>query len=263
MAFKRAVLWCEFPQKVDWKILDKILKELNYKPEIYVACTSFENYKWWAKEIQKSCKNIREINAWPVLTKEEGYWFSGFTSRQCIDRLLEYKNTKLKIDLEPPLPRSRYSNMTIIRYFLKMLLRKAKNRQYLTHTIRSVSERNEALINEFPLPKFILKNWGCYYPTKNKNVMCYTSLLKSRWLLRLWNFHIAKRRASMCSVGLVHSGIFGNEPYYKDVKELVADMRYAQKQGFENIAVYSIDSIMRRENPSAWLSALNSFLEKV
>lgn len=257
--FKRIVLWCEFPHKVDWKRLDKILKEVDYKPEVYVACTSYENYKWWAREIKKSCNSIKEVNAWPVLTKKEGYWFSGFTDRKCIDRLAEYKKVKLKIDLEPPLPKGQYSNLKVLAYTLSMILKKGKNRKHLMKTIKEASAKNDVLVNEFPLPKFILKNWGCYYPTHNKNIMCYTSLLKHRKILRWWNFHIAKKRkAKMCSVGLIHSGIFGNEPYYKSFKELVIDMMYAQKKGFEEIAVYSLDAIMKRKEPNVWLQALKN-----
>lgn len=260
MAFRRIVLWCEFPNKVDWKKLNTILKSVDYKPEIYVACTSFENYKWRSKEIQKNCDSIKEANAWPVLAKNEGYWFSGFTRKDCIDRLLEYKGTKIKIDLEPPLPKFKYSNINILRYLINILFSKGKNRNYLAKTISELSKNNEVLINEFPLPKLLLKRWGCYYPTGNKNIMCYTSLLKHRKLLRLWNFYLArKRKATMCSVGLIHSGIFGNEPHYRHESELAEDMECAQKQGFSNIAVYSIDSIMRRQNPSAWLSVLKSF----
>lgn len=255
--FERTILWCEFPHRVDWKKLNKILKEENYRPEIYIACTSFSNYKWWAREIKKSCKNIKEINAWPVLTKEEGYWFSGFTSKNCIDRLLDFKNTKLKIDLEPPLPKGNYSNWKVLEYILGIMFQKGKNRAHLSETIKEISRSNDVLINEFPLPKFLLKRWGCYYHTRNKNIMCYTSLLKHRGLLRWWNFHMAKKRkASMCSIGLIHSGIFGNEPHYKHAEELATDMRYAQKHGFKNIAVYSIDGIMKRSNPNAWISAL-------
>ena len=260
MAFKRIVLWCEFPQRVDWKRLDRILEEAMYKPEIYVACTSYENYKWWAREIRKQCRNIREVNAWPVLAKNEGYWFSGFTSKQGIDRLLEYKNTKLKIDLEPPLPRFNYSNLNVLRYLIKILFKKGKNRHYLARTISELSKNNEVLVNEFPLPEFILKRWGCYYNTENKNVMCYTSLLKHRTLLRWWNFMMAKRRkAAMCSLGLVHSGIFGNEPHYRNVKELATDMRYALREGFSSIAVYSIDAIAKRSDAISWLKALKDF----
>jgi len=57
-------------------------------------------------------KNIT-INAWPVLTKQEGYWFSGFTSIKSIDKLKQYKGLNIKIDLEPPLPNFNYNNIKI------------------------------------------------------------------------------------------------------------------------------------------------------
>ena len=258
--FDRIVLWCEFPQWVDWKKMDKLLEEAMHKPEIYVACTSHQNYKWWAREIKTQCKNINEVNAWPVLAKNEGYWFSGFTNKKSIDSLLEYKGTKMKIDLEPPLPKYRYSNWNLARYLLSLISKKGENRKYLAQTIAEAEKSNDVLINEFPIPKFILKRWGCYYPTKNKNVMCYTSLLKHKTLLRWWNFMMAKRRrATMCSLGLIHTGIFGNEPHYNNVKELTTDMEYALRKDFRNVAVYSIDSIARRSDAISWLKTLKSF----
>jgi len=260
MKFKRIVLWSEFPHKTNWKKLGELLKEADFHPDIYVACTSPDNYKWWAREIKKQCKSLNEINAWPVLTKAEGYWFSGFTSKDCIDRLLEYKDTKVKIDLEPPLPKIKYTNFGIAMFLFKLLVRKGKNNKHLFKTITKASEKNDVLVNEFPIPKPLLKRWGCYYPTHNKNVMCYTSLLRYRSPLRLWNFWMAKRRkARMCSIGLIHSGIFTDEPYYTRVEELEKDLLYAQKQGFEEIAVYSIDAIMKRKDPTAWISSLKKF----
>ncbi len=263
MTFERIVLWCEFPQKVSWKDLNNLLLKAQFSPEIYVACTSFENYRWWAREIKKQCPCIKEINAWPVLTKTEGYWFSGFTKKDNIDRLLEYRGTKIKIDLEPPFPNHSYTNFKIAKFILGLLFKKGKNNKHLRNTITELSKTNDVLVNEFPLPKIILKRWGCYYPPGNKNVMCYTSLIKNKLLkkiLRWWNFNTAKKRkASMCSLGLIHSGIFGNEPYYETPEDLVSDMRYAMKKGVRQIAVYSLDSIMRRKEPSAWLSALKAF----
>ncbi len=69
--FKRVVLWCEFPQTVDWKKLDKMLEETIYRPEIYVACTSYDNYKWWSREIKKQCRMIKEVNAFNVVVFPE------------------------------------------------------------------------------------------------------------------------------------------------------------------------------------------------
>ena len=134
------------------------------------------------------------------------------------------KKVKMKIDLEPPLPKGKYSNLKVLMHSLSIMFKKGKNRKYLAKTIMEISKNNDLLVNEFPLPQFILKNWGCYYPTHNKNIMCYTSLIKPlRGLLRWWNFMMAKRRqATMCSLGLIHSGIFENEPHYEKVKDALS-----------------------------------------
>ncbi|MFH0798259.1 MAG: hypothetical protein V1906_02495, partial [Candidatus Woesearchaeota archaeon] len=71
------IYWCEFPENVNWKSLQNILDKLGYKIIIYVPCKSLAQYKWWKHELKKTCPNVKEVNVWPILEKNEGYWFSG------------------------------------------------------------------------------------------------------------------------------------------------------------------------------------------
>ena len=85
--FKQVVFWCEFPKDVNWRKAEALLKGL--KCEVYVASFSLQDYKMWKK------KTKLDIYPWPLLSKEEGYWFSGFTNKEGIDQLKQYKGLKI------------------------------------------------------------------------------------------------------------------------------------------------------------------------
>ena len=103
------IYWCEFPEKCNWKKINDWTK--NHKIVTYITCTSRENFEEKKLKIHKICKNI-EINAWPTLSQEKGYWFSSFTDKKSIDSLNQYKGLKIKLDIEPPMPKD-YSFLTI------------------------------------------------------------------------------------------------------------------------------------------------------
>lgn len=257
--FKKIVLWCEFPEKVDWKKADGMLKKLDLKVDAYVASSSKEEFMKWKKKGSEYIK----ICAWPALPKNEGYWFSGFTKKSSIDILNEFSGTNSKIDLEPPIPTFDYSTPRIIFYIIKFFFRKGENSPYLENTIRKL--KGKIIINEFPLPKFILKRWGCHAKLEKnmtRNFMAYTSLtIFFRPILRMYlksylKNELEKNPDIMCSVGLVGPGILKTERPYSSIKQFEYDLVMAKKLGIKSIAVYSLESILSKENPEEWLTLL-------
>src|SRR3989344_3302370 len=93
--------WCEFPEKVNWKNFKKLV---NFETEVYVTCKNREEFNFWKKKIKNK---FIDVGAWPVLSKEEGYWFSGFLDKKSIDKLNDFDSLKIKIDIEPPFPGER------------------------------------------------------------------------------------------------------------------------------------------------------------
>jgi hypothetical protein len=89
------IFWSEFPEQVDW---NKVNKEIDFDTEIYAACKDRQEYLAWKKKIKN--KHIK-MGAWPILDKKDGYWFSGQTSKENIDKLDEFKDVDIKIDIEP------------------------------------------------------------------------------------------------------------------------------------------------------------------
>lgn len=263
--FKRIILWSEFPDITDWK---KAQKLIDFKAEIYTAIKDKKQFLNYKKKIKS--KNIT-INAWPVLTKEEGYWFSGFTSIKSIDKLKQYKGLNIKIDLEPPLPNFNYDNIRVLYWLIKLYFKKAKNKDYLQATINWLANNNtKILANEFPLPKFYLKKLGITIE-KKKNItlqlMAYTSPAGQMLapIIRVYNRMMLRKAVKQnpemsASVGLIGSGILKTEKYYKDTKDFYKDLKMLQDLGIKNVAIYSIDSILQRENPEEWIKVLKQFI---
>ncbi len=266
--FKKVVFWCEFPETVDWKRLESILAKLDMDIAIYVPAKNLQQFLWWKKEIQKNCQHIAEVGAWPILEKKDGYWFSGFTSEEKIKSLKQFSTLKIKVDLELPIPKRDYSNSMILGYFSPYLLKKGKSSKLLLKTIKEMSENTNIIINEFPFPRYFLRRWGMHLPLmKNctRNIMAYTTIggpflrpfIKSYvfiYLLkeRMLNKHI------MCSIGLIGNGILKKESVYNNVKQFKSDLDMARFLGIKQVAIYSIDSILKRNNSEEWLNTVKS-----
>jgi len=196
--------WCEFPEKVNW---DKFKSFVNFKTEVYVAVENRKEFLEWEKKIKSS--NI-DVGAWSVLKKKEGYWFSGFLSKELIDKLDEFRGLKIKIDIEPLFP-GKGKNPWL--FVLKSLMRKGKNNEYLKEKIESFYNK-DVLISGFPLPLFLRKRYG-HYNFKNKmNFIVYSTF--GKWLRKYYTWFIKKYDVKMVGVGCIGKGVFGNEPVYEN-----------------------------------------------
>jgi len=166
------IYWCEFPEKCNWKKINDWTK--NHKIVTYITCTSRENFEEKKLKIHEVCKNI-EINAWPTLSQEKGYWFSSFTDKKSIDSLNQYKGLKIKLDIEPPMPKD-YSFLSTFKWLIINLFTSPKNKNYLKNKIQELSKNTEIIISTFPFPKIILRKWG-YIENKNLkyNFMHYST----------------------------------------------------------------------------------------
>ena len=263
--FKRIILWSEFPKEVNWK---KAVKLIDFKTEIYLAVKNKKEFLEYKKKIKS--KYI-SLGVWPILSKEDGYWFSGFTSKKSIDQLKQFKGMKIKIDLEPPIPKFNYTNFKIPFWLTKLYFKKAKNKEYLRAIIYWLARNNtKILINEFPLPKFYLEKLGITIE-KQKNMtlqlMLYTSPVGRifRPIVKIYNKIMLKKalinnKEMSASIGLIGSGILKTEPFYKTTKEFYNDLKMVQSTDLKNLAVYSLDSIMKRKSPKSWIKILKEFI---
>ena len=261
--FKKVILWIEFPTKnFNWKKAESLLKGIPH--EVYVASKSVNGYNSYKK------KTKLNLYAWPIISFKEGYWFSGFTSKKLIDELRKWKGIKIKIDLEPPLPEWEYTNFKITSYAIKKIFQKGKNNDYLKDVIYEIAKNNDVLINEFPFPKWYLKRQGIYLELKNKmrkNYMFYTSFagpvlrpLVKAYLKIFTKLAVKKNPEISFSIGLIGTGILKKEGTYNTVEQFKEDLMLIEKSKARTVAVYSLDSIMKRKNSEEWTNAIKEFI---
>jgi hypothetical protein len=242
----KTIYWCEFPNEVDWKLLASWLGKR--KLITYVTCASRKDYESWKKKIQKISTNI-EVNAWPILSKREGYWFSSFSSKNTIKRLDEYKGITFKLDIEPPiLPK--YNLFYAFKWLIVNIFTRPKNTILFKQKIKELSEDSKIILSSFPLPLFILKRWGWVnHPNIEYNFMYYSTFVPS-WLLWIYNVYycwfMRWHPNSYFAVGLIGPGIFGTEPMYKNVQQLQRDITFLKKHGATNIVIFRLGSITKR-----------------
>lgn len=78
----------EFPTESNLKKLNLI----DFPTKLYIASESFSKFNKIKKNIKS--RYVKEIIYWPVLKKEEGYWFSPFSKNSAIQRTLNELNDK-------------------------------------------------------------------------------------------------------------------------------------------------------------------------
>ncbi|MDD5331559.1 MAG: hypothetical protein PHE43_01915 [Candidatus Nanoarchaeia archaeon] len=257
--FKEILFWCEFPKKTNW---DLINKEIDFKTEIYIASNSKEEFLKYKNKIKN--KNIK-IGVWPVLPKSKGYWFSGFVDKESIDRLDQFKDFNIKIDLEPPIINGKGSFFTIFKYLSKYLFRKGINNKYLADKINSLS--NKKIILGPISPKFYMKKYiekikwmDNYY----QNYLFYTpmviGLIRPIFRMWYWSWLRLKKLDNFCiAVGPVGKGIFGEEPEYKKLKQLERDIYFVEKMGATNLAIFELSGLFNKKDYKDWLNLIKRY----
>ncbi len=270
----KIIFWCEFPYQVDWNHLDLLLKELDLSIEVYVVSKYLKDFRGFEKKVKS---NHIKISAWPVLNFGDGYWFSGFTKKEDIDSLKQYKGYSVKIDLEPPIPKWEYSNFKLILYGLIQLFASPKNNLYLKQVIYDLADHKDVgngvnlIVNEFPLPLWYLKRQGIYIDLKEnmiKNIMSYTTfggsflrpLLKS--YMKYYTRKAVKKYGSqvMFSIGLIGSGILKKEGVYRGIHEFKEDLDMINSSGVNSVAIYTIESLLKKENAKEWLELVKRYV---
>lgn len=242
----KIIFWSEFPEQVDW---DKVNKEIDFDTEIFIACRDKREFLGLKKKVRN--KHI-SVGAWPVLDKNDGYWFSGQTSKENIDKLDEFKDIPVKLDIEPWIYHGRYGFWKSVFWLAKWVFKPGKNMAYLNDKINSLHK--DSIVSGFSLPRFLRKRVGMDMGSR-RSYICYTTLGPRLLLLIYYRFMIKRiTKDNFFAIGLTNHGIFGNEPVYRNKEELVKDLEFMKKLWVKNIVVYSIEGIIKR----GWLDVVKN-----
>ncbi len=266
MVFESVTFWCEFPEKVNWKEFQKII---DFPCNVYIAARTRKEFE---KEKNKIKSKYVTVGAWPILSFEEGYWFSGLSTKESIDKLKEFKGLKIKIDLEPPIKFRSYSDIKALFYSINyFLFKRYPQNKYLLKTIYKLGENTDIIASGYPFPYWLSKKYGGnVQPNKRirKNYFIYTTYFPQplKEILYPYYKHFIKKKLKeenvMFALGCIGPGIFGNERVYKDVDEFRKDLLMFLALGVKHLVIFEIAGIMHREHPEEWIRVIREHYKK-
>lgn len=253
----------EFPTKEN---LDKI-KLIDFEARLIVASNSLnEFHSIENKANQYKNKNIKEIAYWPVLGKEEGYWFSAFTKNSALKRVIEELNENKKpltIMWDAELPFYKSS-------ILKQLFNYFKNRKLILDFFKNAEKYNiKIMTSEYPLESKFFRNllFGLFLisfdPKKYKNkkiAMLYTSFLKNHPNIENFLENQIKTGKKYfgndfaVALGTIAAGVNGNEPILSP-EELERDLRIIKNNGVSEVVIFRLGGLNR-----SYLKAIKKYL---
>lgn len=259
--FNTIMFWCEFPNKTNWK---KINRLITFKTEIYLACSSLKEFLKYKKQIKN--KNIN-LGVWPTCSKLEGYWFSGYSGKKTINRLENFKGFPTKIDIEPPIFKNPSWHNYIAYFFQYFIFSKGKNNEYLKNKISLLKQG--IIISTFPFPKFLLKRIGYFKSSHRNNFFVYTSLLPKmlKPLAKIYYKYFIKSKlkqnpGTMFAIGCTGPGIFGNEMPYKNINEFQKDLEFVYNLNVKNLVIFEISSLSNKPDAEEWFDLILTYIKK-
>ncbi len=241
----------EFPTKEN---LNKI-KLINFNSGLIVAAKSLKEFYLIENEVKKyKNKNIKETIYWPVLEKEEGYWFSAFSKnsalKRTIDELKQNRNSLTVMwDAELPVQKS---------LILREILSYFRNRKMILDFFKNAEKyKIKILTSEYPLESKILRNilfdffLVSFDPKKYNNkkiAMSYTSFLKNHPNIEGFlekQVSIGKNIFGdnfIVALGTIAFGVNGNEPILTP-EELARDLKIVKNNGINEVVIFRLGGL--------------------
>ncbi|HZO12904.1 MAG TPA: hypothetical protein VFB62_06590 [Polyangiaceae bacterium] len=236
-------------------------------------------------DVIKACHDAEvRVGLWPMLAHADGRWPNVHNAEAFavfVHRLLEMRERadELAIDLEPPIHEFRALLALEAAIITHMLRRRGVKRG--TAKLRELLAQLNGMPTTAAFVPMVLADrhehgWQRFLGTPIAGLdftrlspMLYTSLFEgySRGLLRRREAvalldagaRTSARRFGAragVSLGVIGSGILGDEPTYRDVSELAEDVSIARAAGIDDILVYSLDGVLARPPAEPWLDAI-------
>lgn len=231
----------EFPTKGN---LEK-LKIITWSSKLYLAAKSREEFEILAKSIKN--KKIKEIIYWPILEKNEGYWFSPFTNHKALNRIfseLKNKTISVMLDLELPFTQNMLLFFTQLIYFWS-------NKKKIKNFIEQY--QGKFYLAEYtPWGRYqhkILSILGLDYKNSNTSVikMMYRSF--HNWSEEELRQKILENKQLygnklILAFGTIAIGIQGRERIIS-VEELKNDLQVAQESGIKEVVIFRLGGLTK------------------
>lgn len=217
----------EFPTKEN---LNKV-KLIDFPTKLYIAAESIEQLIKIKKQIKS--KYVKEVIWWPILKKEEGYWFSPFSSKKAMERILkQINNQKTMIDLEWP-----YKKIHILTKFYRIL----HNRKILKTILKNTNTIPCENFMENSLMKFLKLNSS----KQTKIKMIYTSYLKLPRIVIIKKVkNLAKKYSDLkIGLGLIAHGVEAIKQKLLSPEQIYQDLELCKKYNIKEIILFRLSGL--------------------
>ena len=236
----------EFPTEEN---IDK-LQYVTIETKIYLAAYNLEEFMFWQEYIQDKYPQVTEVIYWPILNKEDGYWISPWTKQHALINLFDSLNNHNKpisimLDIEFPKKKS---------LILTESPKIDENYQLIKKFLEESPNNNISvkLIEMSHLDTKMLQNIGMSFSKKEYDIeiiqMYYTSFLRhflpsfitdSLFIIKA---HQAATQNNILGIGLIATGIYGNEPTYtKEILEKELDI--VEDEGVQEVIIFRLGGI--------------------
>jgi hypothetical protein len=283
----RVTLWCEF---LPYHALcrEPVLRMLRERGIGLMVAVTPEHARQAADVVKAIHDAELRVGLWPMLAHADGRWpnvhnadiFVPFVG-EILEACLAEAPDQLAIDLEPPIHEFRALlglEAAIVTHMLRRrgLRRGASLFAELVAQLHARGIESVAALVPLVLADDGHDGWQRFLGTpvaglsfSRVSPMLYTSLFEGygRGVLRRREAvglldagaRVTLRRfgaRASVSLGVVGTGVLGDEPTYRSARELGEDVAITRAAGIDDIVVYSLDGILARPPAEAWLDAI-------
>ncbi len=243
----------EFPD--DKRSLEKI-KLISFPSNLFVAAKSLDEFLKYKKRIEGyGNKWIGEIVYWPILSREEGYWFSPFARRSGVERIFSElrsgKGTKVPVmlDLEFPITRN---PLLLFTQFFHFFGNKRRIRRFLKERVASGVGTYTV---EYPFSSWLMRSLftflGASYSVSGlyRMKMYYHSLhpfSETLFRRRLSSLVGKFGERFVPGLGCTAVGIHGNEPLLSTA-EFGRDLRICSEEKVGEVVVFRLGGLTKEQ----------------
>jgi len=227
------------------------LELIEFDTRIYVAAKSLAEFQIYENEYKSSNAQVTEVIYWPVLEKEEGYWFSPWSERESLERIFsEIKNrentNKLEVllDLEPSLNRARLFNFQDFKH----------NKIKIEEFISKAEEYNMSIltVEKSYIPDWLLERLGLSFsPEKygNRKIKMYYSSYRRKFRPNFIVENLLEKKVKKYAeqgislgLGLIAPGIH-EEKHRVSPRELEQEIKIASSYGIEEVIIFRLEGL--------------------
>jgi len=244
----------------------------------------------WIRALRALAERVPRLGLWPLLGDDEGYWPNAHNLDAVVRRIDALRSLvraeRLRVgtvclDVEPPLAVMRALQQGGLRSGRALAALRAARRPERAEPARRAFARVleglaadgfERYVVHLPLWAFgrlgaaLARPLGLVRgPGDVEAWMAYTSLaqrwLRSERITHRWLAATARRRARArhgpqpaLALGCVGPGKLGDERSWPSVDCLRRDVAIARRAGLDDLALFSLEGVLAREDPEAWLA---------